>query len=237
MEMIEPEMVQITGGSFLMGSESGADDERPAHEVQLSPFSIGKYPVTNKQYQSFLESSGYLPVPLSWGDPHFYDSGQPVVGVSWFDALAFCEWLSNSTGKNYRLPTEAEWEYTACAGRPENTYPWGTRTWAEWPELHARFQNGPERVGLFKPNPWGIHDMGMNVHEWCADWYAADYYAVSPRYDASGPEKGTRRASRGGSWRHHVKITRCAARSSIPSAYRYADYGFRVTQMNTERLR
>lgn len=223
-------MVQIAAGSFWMGSDSGADDERPVHEVQLSPFSIGKYPITNKQYQSFLESSAYPAMPLCWSNPHFNKPEQPVAGVSWFDAVACCEWLSHGSGKHYRLPTEAEWEYAACAGCPENTYPWGIRTWEEWPELHTRFQNGPEPVGLSGPNPWGIYDMGINVHEWCIDWHDTGYYAASPHLNPRGPESGTRRASRGGSWRHHIKITRCAARSSIPPTYRYADYGFRLVR-------
>jgi len=219
--LYEPELIPIPGGSFLMGSESGADDEKPIHEVFLSPYQIARYPVTNREF--VVSSVGRLPE-----DPHFNDPDQPVTKVSWFDAVAFCEWLSRETGKPYRLPTEAEWEFAACAGDPQNIYPWGRRTWQERPELHRRFQNGPERVGLFEPNPFGIHDMGINVHEWCSDWYGANYYSKSPRENPKGPSSGKRRSSRGGSWRHQIKITRCSARSSIPPIMRYADYGFRL---------
>jgi formylglycine-generating enzyme required for sulfatase activity len=101
---------------------------------------------------------------------------------------------------------------------------------SEWPELHALFQNGPEPVGSFEPNSFGIHDMGMNVHEWCSDWYDPVYYKNSPVKNPKGPAAGSRRSSRGGSWRHQIKITRCAARSSIPPDFRYADYGFRLVR-------
>jgi len=85
-------------------------------------------------------------------------------------------------------------------------------------------------VGLYAPNPYGLFNMGDNVHEWCADWYDAHYYARSPERNPQGPAEGSRRASRGGAWRHHVKVSRCAARSSIPPEFKYADYGFRVAR-------
>ncbi len=96
------------------------------------------------------------------------------------------------------------------------------------PDYHARWLRGPEPVARREPNPYGLYDLCENVHEWCSDWYAGDYYGVSPEHNPRGPEIGTRRVSRGGSWRHQIKISRCAARSSIPPAFRYADYGFRV---------
>jgi formylglycine-generating enzyme required for sulfatase activity len=218
---IEPELISIEGGVFLMGSEIGADDEKPLHEVYVSPFQIARYPITNREFAQFAADQ------ISH-DSNFNHPDQPVTSVSWFDAVAYCDWLSNQTGKSYRLPTEAEWEFAATAGDPKNIYPWGTRDWQQRSELHSRFQNGPETVGLFEPNGLGIHDMGMNVHEWCSDWYANNYYAQSPRENPKGPSNGDRRSSRGGSWRHQIKITRCAARSSIPPMMRYADYGFRV---------
>lgn len=218
--MIEPEMISISGGVFLMGSESGADDEKPIHEVFVSSFQIARYPITNREFAQFAADQ------ISH-DSNFNHRDQPVTSINWFDAIAYCEWLSKQTGKSYRLPTEAEWEFAATAGDPKNIYPWGTRDWNQRPELHSRFQNGPECVGSFEPNPFGIHDMGMNVHEWCSDWYDQNY-SHSPHENPKGPSNGERRASRGGSWRHQIKITRCAARSSIPPIMRYADYGFRV---------
>jgi formylglycine-generating enzyme len=214
------ELISIPGGTFLMGSENGSDDEKPVHEVCVDPFEIGIFPITNRQFQEFATHQS---PQLNLDHPE-----QPVTSVSWFDAVAFCEWLREKTAKMYRLPTEAEWEFAATAGNSTNIYPWGTRTWNECPELHQHFQKGPEVVGLFEPNKFGIHDMGMNVHEWCSDWYDREYYSVSPRENPKGPLNGTRRSSRGGSWRHQIKITRCAARSSIPPGMQYADYGFRV---------
>jgi formylglycine-generating enzyme required for sulfatase activity len=213
-------LISIPGGTFLMGSENGADDEKPVHEVFIAPFQIGIFPITNKQFAEF--DANHKP------PPHFDHHDQPVTSVSWFEAIDFCEWLREQTGKMYRLPTEAEWEFAATAGNPSNIYPWGTLNWNQRPELHRRFENGPEPVGLFEPNEFGIHDMGMNVHEWCSDWYDPGYYSVSPHENPQGQEHGSRRSSRGGSWRHQIKITRCAARSSIPPGMKYADYGFRI---------
>lgn len=225
---IEPELVEVKGGFFVMGCDTGADDEKPAHEVWVDPFSIAVYTVTNHEYDSFVKSSQY-PVPAQFSkEPNFSDPMQPVVGVNWFDAVAYCQWLNTLSGKNYRLPSEAEWEYAATAGIAENTYPWGKRNWQERTELHQRFMNGPELVGSFESNLLGIHDMGINVHEWCSDWYDKTYYNYSPPWNPQGAQDGTRRASRGGSWRHQIKITRCSARSSLPPGMRYADYGFRV---------
>lgn len=155
---------------------------------------------------------------------------QPVVAVSWFDAEAYCEWLSDVTGKKFRLPTEAEWERAARGGLEQKEFPWGD----EIPELlanySARWKTGPEPVGAGERNAYGLADIGANVHEWCSDWFDANYYASAPDRNPQGPTSGTRRASRGGSWRHYTKVSRCAARSSIPPEFQYADYGFRVAR-------
>ncbi len=208
-----------------MGDDSGNEDEKPAHPVFVDGFYIGKFTVTNREFRAFLDTTNH-----GFPDHSFNDPLQPATHVSWFDAVKYCEWLSSATGHLYRLPTEAEWEYAARSGLAENVYPWGTRNWNEWPELHTRFEDGPEPVGCFEPNAFGIHDMGINVHEWCSDWYDPLYYRNSPAENPKGPLSGSRRSSRGGSWRHHCKITRCAARSSIPPDYRYADYGFRLVR-------
>jgi formylglycine-generating enzyme required for sulfatase activity len=228
--MLSIELIHLPGGTFQMGSEDGADDERPVHSVKLSSYSIARYPVTNEQYSAFLLDSEPRTYAASTIQENFNHPQQPVTSISWYDAVAFCKWLSEITKLPYRLPTEAEWEYAAAAGNTANIYPWGTRSWNEWPELHSLYQNGPSRIAQFEPNLFGLYDFGMNIHEWCSDWYDSGYYAVSIERNPQGPKTGTRRASRGGSWRHQIKITRCAARSSIPPGMRYSDYGFRLSK-------
>jgi formylglycine-generating enzyme required for sulfatase activity len=174
-----------------------------------------------------LQETRHPPPPL-WDDPSFANHAQPVVAVSWFDAVAYCDWLSRVFGKKYRLPTEAEWERAARGGAEGEDFPWGNCAPEELPDYANRWKSGPEPVGLYAPNAYGLFNLGDNVHEWCADWYDAAYYVVSPDRNPRGPVTSSRRASRGGSWRHHVKVTRTAARSSIPPEFKYADYGFRV---------
>jgi sulfatase modifying factor 1 len=223
-ETVEIEMVLIPRGSFTMGDDGGRPDERPAHKVTLRAFRLAVLPVTNADYAPFLEATGHEP-PRFWKEPSFNSPRQPVVGVSWFDAVSYCEWLSSVRNGNYRLPTEAEWE-KAARGGTDATYPWGDEP---FDGRGGRFQQEATwEVGHAPPNPYGLIDIGFNVHEWCSDWYDPAYYAVSPEFDPTGPETGGRRASRGGAWRHLVKVSRCSARSSIPPGYRYNDYGFRV---------
>ena len=148
--------------------------------------------------------------------------------VSWFDAVEYCEWLS------------AQWGFACdCLPRPNGNSPRAAGSKARsirgatrLPERAMRTAgagcDGPEPVATSAPNGYGLFDMCENVHEWCSDWYDPRYYAVSPAENPRGPRAGTRQASRGGAWRHHIKIARCAARSSIPPEFRYADYGFRV---------
>jgi sulfatase modifying factor 1 len=210
-----------------MGCAQGRDDEKPVHRVWVDAFDLAAYQTTNAEYAFFLAATGH-PAPLNIEEPNFCDPLQPVVTVSWHDTIAYCEWLSSVTGRQYRLPTEAEWERAARGGVDNTLYPWGNSPPEEVPDYSARWHNAPERVGLYAPNPSGLYNLGDNVHEWCADWYDAGYYARSPQRNPRGPESGNRKASRGGSWRHQIKVTRTAARSSIPPEFKYADYGFRV---------
>lgn len=223
-----PEIVRIPEGFFLMGSENGPENEQPVHRVWVDTFMFGKFPVTNQEYQLFLESTR-CPEPAFRSEEMFSHPEKPVVGVSWHEAVAYCEWLSRSAGKTFRLPTEAEWERAARGGLEEKQYPWGDVPPSERPYAGYDLETGgPQRVGMNEPNGFGLYDMSGGVHEWCSDFYDASYYQVSPIRNPQGASSGKRRASRGGSWRHHVKFSRCAARSSLPPSYQYADYGFRV---------
>jgi formylglycine-generating enzyme required for sulfatase activity len=222
-----PGWVLIPSAWFGMGSVIGQDNERPRHQVWVDAFYLAERQVTNRDYALFLNACGVAPPPM-WHDPNFSDPGQPVVAVSWFDAVLYCDWLGRATGRKCRLPTEAEWERAARGGMEGKLFPWGDDPPQSRPSYADRWQSGPERVGESPPNAFGLYDICENVHEWCSDWYQADYYAISPERNPRGPESGSRRSSRGGSWRHHIKIARCAARSSIPPDFRYADYGFRA---------
>ncbi|MGO8787910.1 MAG: formylglycine-generating enzyme family protein [Terriglobia bacterium] len=230
--IVEPPCVVVPAGDFLMGCGQGRDEERPIHRVWVDAFEMAIYQVRNRDFDVFMQATGH-PAPPNWGLAGFDDPDHPVVAVSWFEAQKYCQWLGGVTGRNYRLPTEAEWERAARGGTEGRPYPWGD----EPPQARAEYRQrwggevpGPVPVGRSAANNYGIYDLCENVHEWCADWYQPDYYAVSPTQNPSGPASGERRASRGGSWRHHVKVSRVAARSSIPPAFQYADYGFRVVR-------
>jgi formylglycine-generating enzyme required for sulfatase activity len=225
----EPQMAAIPAGWFLMGCAEGRDDEKPVHRVWVDNFEIAVCQVTRAEYGRFLAETGRAAPPF-WDDVNFSDPRQPVAGPSWHDTVAFCSWLSEGSGNCYRLPTEAEWERAARGGMENELYSWGNAPPESLPDYATRWRNGPEPVARYAPNRYGLFNMGDNVHEWCADWYDAQYYARSPERNPQGPESGSRRASRGGSWRHHIKVSRSAARSSIPPEFKYADYGFRVAR-------
>jgi len=228
---IEPTLVPIKEGWFLMGSDSGQDCERPVHRVWINTFLLAATQVTNSEFSCFQRATSALPPPF-WQDPNFSHPQQPVAGVSWFEAVRYCEWLSAQSGRAYRLPTEAEWECAARGGMEQKRFPWGDEPPQSLPNYATRWQTGPEPVARYAPNAFGLYDICDNVHEWCSDWYDPNYYTVSPGHNPRGPERSPaqpeRKASRGGSWRHHTKVARCSARSSIPPHFQYADYGFRV---------
>lgn len=221
-----PKMVPVPAGWFLMGSETGQDNERPIHRVWVDTFHLAECQVTNAEYAEFVRATGNAAAPF-WNDPNQNQSTQPVVGVSWFEAVNYCEWLSGVSSRRFRLPTEAEWERAARGDTEGKIFPWGNDPPESLPDYAMLWRTGPEPVGR-AANEFGLYDMCENVHEWCSDWYLADYYSVSPSRNPQGPQSGERKSSRGGSWRHHVKVSRCAARSSIPPEFHYADYGFRV---------
>jgi len=227
--------IEVPGGAGWMGG-GPRREENPRHRVRISPFRLARAPVTRIDYQAFLDSTEHEP-PESWGDPAFSHPRMPATATSWFDASAYCTWISKLWGEAVRLPTEAEWEWAARASR-EVLYPWGDEPPEELPDYAKRWLDGPEPVDAYPSrHPWGFLGLGENVHEWCSDWYDRAYYQVSPIDDPRGPDEGRRRASRGGAWRHAIKASRCAARSSIPPHMRYTDYGFRLAAGAAESAR
>lgn len=226
--VISPELVLIPAGSFLMGSDQGQENEQPVHRVWIDAFAIGKFPVTNQEYNIYVEDKA-SPAPPFWTGPMFAHPEKPAVGVTWDDATAYCRWLSERLGQAFRLPTEAEWERAARGKREGALYPWGDEP--PWERPYSGIDSetgGPQHVGVGEPNGFGLYDMSEGVHEWCSDYFDYHYYRYAPEKNPQGPASGQRRASRGGSWRHRIKFSRCAARSSLPPGFKYADYGFRV---------
>jgi formylglycine-generating enzyme required for sulfatase activity len=218
-----PLTVGIPGGRFRMGSENGRPDEQPIHSAEVASFRMAITPVTVRQYAEFLATGPGLAAPPWWGDADFSQPEQPVVGVSWFDAVAFAAWLAAVTGEPWRLPTEAEWERAALGGVEGAATAWGAAVPPnEVPEGPLR---GPWRVGQGTPNPYGLCDVGTIVHEWCADVYRP-YEA--PETITTEDKAVLRRSSRGGSWRHKQRWSSPSARSSLPPDSHYADYGFRL---------
>jgi len=225
------EFVRVPAGKFLMGSNDHSDNEKPQHTVELSEYLIGKYPIINLEYQAFVRDAKYK-APDFWKNDQF-PAGQgnhPVSGVSWNDANAFCKWLSGKTGKQHRLPTEAEWE-KAARGTDGREYPWGD-------VFDPKKVNGLDseevdstNVGNFSPqgdSPYGCVDMVGNVYEWVNDWYGSTYYKSSPSSNPLGPDSGEYRVYRGSSTKGRSDFTRCAHRRGLYPYVRYLSHGFRV---------
>lgn len=224
-------LAPIPEGWFLMGSEHGRKDERPIRRVWVDTFEMAVYPVSNRDYGFFLAETGYSP-PARWNDPAFRDPDQPVVAVNWRDAMSFCRWLTESTGKHFTLPTEAQWEKAARGGKEQLDYPWGDDPLPTEGKydlgLKDEHVGRPERMGQGTPNGFGLHHMADLVHEWSLDYYDERYYQRSPTTNPLNTDRSIRRSARGGAWRHRIKYSRCAARSSLPEDRYFDDFGFRV---------
>jgi formylglycine-generating enzyme required for sulfatase activity len=230
-----PEMVVIPEGSFLMGSppdpeqdpfsnakpvKIGENDERPQHSVNIQTFAIGKYEITQEQWYEVMGNN-----PSS-------NKGRtlPVENVSWDDAQLFVQKLSQKTGKKYRLPSEAEWEYAARGGST-TTYPWGNSD----AELHvyawfSAIANGTNLVGLKKPNQFGLYDMIGNVWEWTQDCWNLNFIGAPTEGSAWTGGECSLRVLRGGSWYSNLRHLRSASRSFLSSANRQGGSGFRVAR-------
>jgi iron(II)-dependent oxidoreductase len=221
-------MVLIPAGAFIMGSAEddprAEPDERPAHEVWVDAFYLDEAPVTNQQYREFVEATGHRP-PETWEDARFGSDMQPVVGVSWEDAVAFAEWAEK------RLPTEAEWEKAARAGLEGTNFPWGDDE-AEGRACFGRDPGTgkPDRVKQWPANDYGVYDMAGLVWEWCSDWFVAHYYANSEPRNPQGPGTGSARIVRGGAWNLSPKSIRCAYRRRFTPNQRSNHVGFRCAK-------
>ena len=255
-------LVLIPAGEFMMGSPDSdpiaGSEEKPAHRVRITkPFYLGVYEVTQGEYQrvmggnpSGFSANGAYKDTVAGQDTTRY----PVETVSWDDAVAFCQRLSDlaaerAAGRSYRLPTENEWEYAARGGT-RTIFPWGDSLSSQQANFNGYFPirlgtplyprypggntlEGPclartTTVGSYDQNPWGLYDTIGNVWEWCADRYAKDYYATSPASDPTGSSSATDRVLRGGGWRSDGGDCRSASRGRSVPGFRLQVYGFRV---------
>jgi len=237
------EFARIPAGCFTMGDTygDGQGDEKPLHEVCLDSFLMGRYEVTNGQYRKFRpghNSGSYEGNPLNGED-------QPVTGVTWYEAAEYAGWLSKLSGRRFRLPTEAEWEYAARGERDGRNY------WGDDPDAACRNANGADQtakqqwsdwtvtecndgykvsapVGRFAANSYGIHDIMGNAWEWTNDWYDAEYYFEGPVKNPPGPAGGKLKIPRGGGWLNASECVRVADRNGFAPDFSILFLGFRL---------
>jgi sulfatase modifying factor 1 len=227
------QMVYIKGGSYFQGCDDHRylteeyDNEKPLHRVTLSSYYIGKFEFTLGQYRSLM---GIRPIPYQGSDYGNKDCDNcPVVKLSWDEVMEVIKKLNEKTGKHYRLPTEAEWEFAARGGKYSKNldYP-GSNKLSEvaW---FGKANGTTHPVGEKLANELSIFDMGGNVAEFCADWYASDYYGKTiDAIDPKGPAKGDKKVLRGGSYLESSTGCRSAGRAMAKPNLRQWDYGFRL---------
>lgn len=265
-ENMPENMVLVQGGCFRMGDifSSVPSSEKPVHEVCVDDFYIGKYEVTVGEFRKFVDESGYR-TEAEWQDgchswigdgsekkirDHYWgDTGfpqtemDPVVCVTWNDAYNYIQWLNKKEGRDYRLLTEAEWEYAARSGGKEYEYSWGNGEPAgnvadesakealSGLKIWQGYRDGfafTSPVGSFRPNDLGIYDMSGNVYEWVADWQVDDYYSHSPKKNPAGGLRGTEKLLRGGAWDLQPDTARTTSRYWNIAGARAVCMGFRL---------
>ncbi len=237
------EFVDVPAGCFKMGDTwgDGQGDEKPVHEVCLDGFRMGKFEVTNAQYRIFKpgHNSGI------YDGNSLNNDNQPVVNVSWFDAVEYARWLSKKSGREFRLPTEAEWEYAARGGTDGRNY-WGDDPYevcryangadltakSQWPDWAITECNDGYKVaapvGSYLPNKFGLYDMMGNAWEWTGDWYDAEYYFHGPKDSPTGPSSGSLKNPRGGGWGNASECIRVSDRNGFAPDFKILFLGFRL---------
>ncbi len=239
-------MIEIQKGSFLMGSDDvGRVEELPVHKVTIEyNFSVGKYEVTRGQYAEFVKNSNYPPVAgcetwdlpsfnmdltKSWTDPDFeQDADHPVVCVNWHDTQAYVGWLSEFTGKKYRLLSEAEWEYVARSGSTAE-YSFGDNIDSTKANYGDEIR-GTTAVGSYAANKFGLHDIHGNVSEWVADCWIDNYKSAQTTVVPRIVESCKRRVFRGGTWHNEGQYLRSAYRYGYIVGFKLSGLGFRVAR-------
>jgi formylglycine-generating enzyme required for sulfatase activity len=223
---IDVEMVFVEGGTFTMGCTSEQKDdcydwEKPAHRVTLNSYYMGKYEVTQAQWKAVMGENN---------NPSFLKRDDlPVTNITWEEAQVFIRKLNEKMGKNYRLPTEAEWEYAARGGTQSQNYKYSGSNNVDlvaWYEENSG--DKPHPVGTKSPNELDIYDMSGNVWEWCSDWY--DDYRGTSQTNPQGPSSGSYRVARGGGWYYDAKGVRVSIRSDNTPDDRYDHLGFRLAR-------
>jgi formylglycine-generating enzyme required for sulfatase activity len=240
-----PEMVVVPAGKFMMGSEE-ADDEMPVHEVVIAkPFAVGKFEVTFDEYAACLADGGCVQdvclegmpcVKLTTPHDSYWGRGRrPVINITWVWVHGYLAWLSEKTGKHYRLLSEAEWEYAARAGTTTK-YAFGDTITHDQANFSAgkQGQGRTVEVGSYPPNAWGLHDMHGNVWEFVEDCYEASYEFNGKKAPADGsadtaPACATR-VARGGSWDYVADEIRSSVRYAVKHFYALDEVGFRVAR-------
>ncbi len=226
LQEIESRMVPIEGGTFTMGCANPQDsdcfaNEKPRRTITINAFSMSKFTVTQKQWKTIMgnEPSGKFCAEC------------PVVNISWFDAQMFINKVNQLTDKNYRLPTEAEWEYAAKGGNKSHGYKYaGSNNAMEVAWYDTLISHSIHPVGQKKENELGLYDMSGNVWQWCSDWFDERYYSIGPSNNPKGAATGTSRSLRGGSWWGPLNDTRVSYRDLYPPDSKDDDVGFRLAK-------
>jgi formylglycine-generating enzyme required for sulfatase activity len=235
---INVQMVYVKGGYFFRGSDDRKylseeyENEKPVHRVNVTSFAISKYEITQGQWRTLM---GILPTPYNGADYANKDCDNcPVVKVSYDDVQEFIKRLNEKyPGKNYRLPTELEWEYAARGGKYSGNYTYAGSNKLSSVGWYGRPKGATHPIGEKEPNELGIYDMSGNVLEWCSDWYDADYYKTTlDAVDPKGPAAGEKKVARGGSYYDDDAVCRTVYRSRFTPKTRQWNLGFRLATDN-----